>query len=234
MPERMIGVLGGMGPEATLDFFREIIELTPARKDQDHVPVLIYSNPRIPDRAAAILHGGEDPLPDLVCAARVLERDGAGLIAIPCNTAHFYLDSLRAAVRIPVLNMIEEACRALKSEYPHAATVGLLATTGTVRMRIYEAVLEGEGIAVIVPPDREQDLVQCAIERIKGAAPRNDVRPVLKTACGNLMSRGAELVILGCTELPLALDSNDPACPTLNPTRILAQAAIDWALGRTA
>ena len=73
-----------------------------------------------------------------------------------------------------------------------------------------------------------------AIERIKGAAPRDDVRPVLKTACGNLMSRGAELVILGCTELPLALDSNDPACPTLNPTRILAQAAIDWALGRTA
>jgi len=221
-----------MGPEATLDFFREIIELTPARKDQDHVPVLIYSNPRIPDRASAILYGAEDPLPDLLEAALFLERGGAGLIAIPCNTAHYYLDRLRAALRIPVLNMIEEACRTLKSEYPGARTAGLLATTGTVKMRIYEATLENEGVEVITPPDAEQELVQAAIERIKAGAPRDEVRPILKIACGNLMSRGADLVILGCTEIPLVLDDEDRACRILNPTRILAQAAVDWALGK--
>jgi len=221
-----------MGPEATVDFFREIVNLTPAHIDQDHVPVLIYSNPRMPDRASAILYGAEDPLPYLREAARVLERGGAGLITIPCNTAHYYLDELRAAVRIPVLNMIEEACGALRSEYPAARTAGLLATTGTVRMRLYEDLLEKAGVSVITPPDEEQDQVQLAIDRIKAGAPRDEVHPILKAACCNFMSRGADLVILGCTEIPLVLDSTDPACPILNPTRILAQAAIDWALGK--
>jgi aspartate racemase len=232
MPERIIGILGGMGPEATVDFFREIVNVTPARNDQDHVPVLIYSNPRMPDRASAILYGAESPLPHLREAAVVLERGGAGIITIPCNTAHYYLEDLRAAVRIPVLNMIEEACRALRAGYPEASTAGLLATTGTVRMRLYEDFLEKEGVRVIAPPDEEQVFVQSAIDRIKAGAPRDEVHPILKTACGNLMARGASLVILGCTEIPLVLDSTDPAYPILNPTRILAQTAVNWALGQ--
>jgi aspartate racemase len=234
MPERTIGILGGMGPEATVDFFREIVAVTPARKDQDHVPVLVYSNPRMPDRASAILYGAESPLPHLMEGARVLERGGAGLIAIPCNTAHYYLEDLRATVRISVMNMIEEACRVLRSEYPEARTAGLLATTGTVRMRLYEHLLDREGVSVIAPPGEEQHLVQTAIDRIKAGAPRDEVHPVLKTACCNLMARGASLIILGCTEIPLVLDSTDPACPILNPTRILAEAAVGWALGKRA
>lgn len=232
MPERIVGILGGMGPEATLDFFREIIRLTPALKDQDHIPVLIHSNPRIPDRATAILHGGEDPLPSLVEAALVLQQGGAGLIAIPCNTAHYYLDRLRAAVRIPILNMIEEACQALKSEHPGAKTAGLLATTGTVRMRLYEDIFEREGVKVITPPEAEQELVQNAIERIKAGAPREEVHPSLAGACANLLSVGADMVVMGCTEIPLVLDGKNPAFPILNPTRVLAQAVIDWALGK--
>ncbi len=231
MSERIIGVLGGMGPEATVDFFREIVAVTPARRDQEHVPVLIYSNPRMPDRASAILNGAESPLPHLREGALVLEQGGAGIITIPCNTAHYYLDDLRATVRIPVLNMIEEACGVLKSEYPQARTAGLLATTGTVKMRLYERFLEREGLQVITPPDEEQEQVQSSIDRIKGGARRDEVHPILKPACRNLLSRGAGLVILGCTEIPLALDSTDSACPSLNPTRILAQAAVDWALG---
>lgn len=221
-----------MGPEATVDFFHEIVAVTPARKDQDHVPVLIYSNPRMPDRASAILYGAEDPLPHLKEAAITLERGGAGIIAIPCNTAHYYLDDLRAAVHIPVLNMIEEACGVLRAEYPDAGTAGLLATTGTVKMRLYERFLEKEGLNVITPPDEEQEQVQISIDHIKGGARREEVHPILKAACCNLMSRGAGLVILGCTEIPLALDGTDPDCPILNPTRILARAAVDWALGK--
>jgi aspartate racemase len=220
-----------MGPEATVDFFHEIIAVTPAGKDQDHVPVLIYSNPRMPDRASAILYGAADPLPYLKEAAVTLERGGAGIITIPCNTAHYYLDDLRAAVHIPVLNMIEEACGTLKSAYPEARTAGLLATTGTVKMRLYERFLEKEGLNVITPPDEEQEKVQMSIDRIKAGACRDEVHPILKAACCNLMSRGAALVILGCTEIPLVLDGTDPACPILNPTRILAQTAVDWALG---
>src|SRR5512135_1999859 len=226
MSERIIGILGGMGPEATVDFFREIVAVTPARQDQDHVPVLIYSNPRMPDRASAILNGAESPLPHLREAAIVLERGGAGIITIPCNTAHYYLDDLRATVHVPVLNMIEEACGAMRSEYPEAKTAGLLATTGTVRMRLYEKFLEQEGVSVIAPPAEEQEQVQFSIDRIKAGARRDEVHPILKTACCNLMSRGAGLVILGCTEIPLVLDNTDPACPILNPTRILARAAV--------
>ena len=111
MPDRIIGILGGMGPEATVDLFREITRLTPAEKDQDHVPVLVYSNSKIPDRTTAMLEGGEDPMPALIESARVLERAGAGVLVIPCNTAHYYLPELQKKVGIPILNMIVETLR---------------------------------------------------------------------------------------------------------------------------
>ncbi|GAH53208.1 unnamed protein product, partial [marine sediment metagenome] len=108
MPEKIIGILGGMGPEATVDLFHKIIKFTPAKKDQDHFRIIIDNNPKIPDRTAAILGKGEDPLPALQETARNLEKAGVDFIIIPCNTAHYFLPQIQKSVNIPVLNMIEE------------------------------------------------------------------------------------------------------------------------------
>jgi len=232
MFDRMIGILGGMGPGATADLFQEIIALTPAIRDQDHIRVLIYSNPKIPDRTRAILENGEDPVPPLLESARLLEKAGAGILAIPCNAAHYFVPQVQAQIGIPILNMIGETCREFRSRLPNASTAGLLAASGTVRSGIYQTVFDCAGVDVITPDNGEQELVQAAIQKIKAGVQDSAIRATFESVGGRLAEAGAQAVILGCTEIPLAFD---PACvnyPTLNATRILAQAAVDWALGR--
>jgi aspartate racemase len=225
--------MGGMGPEATVDLYREIIRLTPARRDQDHIPVLIYSNPEVPDRTQAILEGGEDPLPHLIHTATVLERAGAGLLIAPCNTAHYYFPRLQEQVGIPILNMIQEACRTFLRGRPNAKTVGLLATTGTVRSRIYADIFGAAGVRVITPPDEEQARIHAGIfDYVKVGNTGPEPHALFEAAGARLIEAGAESVILGCTEIPLAFDEGAVGYPTLNPTRILAQAAVTWALGK--
>lgn len=142
MGEKVIGVLGGMGPEATADLFRKIIRATPAEKDQDHIRVIIDSNPKIPDRTAAIIGGGPSPLPEMTETAKNLEKAGADLIIIPCNTAHYYYEKLKKSIRIPILNMVELTAQAIKGGFPHVKKVGIIGTTGTVRAGIYNRALE--------------------------------------------------------------------------------------------
>ena len=122
--DRVIGILGGMGPAATLDLYRYITNLTPATKDQDHIRILIYSNPKIPDRTEAITGRGQSPLPMLIESARILEKGGAGIIAIPCNGAHCYVAEMQVNLGIPIKNMIEETCRTLRLHLPNAGIVG--------------------------------------------------------------------------------------------------------------
>jgi aspartate racemase len=235
MTRKIVGVIGGMGPEATVDLYREIIRLTPARRDQEHISVLIYSNPEVTDRMKAILEGGEDPLPYLIHTATVLEKGGAGLLIVPCNTVHYYLPRLQEYVGIPILNMIQETCGIFLKNHPRGKTVGLLATTGTVRCGIYSNVFENAGVRVITPPEEEQDRVHSGIfnyVKVGNAGP--EAHALFESAGRRLVESGAEAVILGCTEIPLAFDEGGVDYPTLNPTRILAQAAVDWALGRAA
>ena len=126
MPDRLIGILGGMGPEATLDLYRYILALTPATKDQDHIRVLIYSNPKVPDRTKAIAEEGENPVDSLIESAMLLERAGAGIIAMPCNAAHYYLPDMKKKVGIPILDMIAETRKKLKRQLPSAKIVGVM------------------------------------------------------------------------------------------------------------
>ncbi len=231
MPDRIVGILGGMGPAATADLFSEIIRLTPARVDQDHIRVLIYSNPKIPDRTKAIIDGGEDPVPEMADSARTLERAGAGILAIPCNNAHCFVPRLQREIQIPILNMIEETCDALRSEWPRIRKAGLLAADGTVRSRIYETVFARRGVEVIVPGEADQACVRAAIQRVKSGMRDVGTADALSAAGATLVARGAEAVVLGCTEIPLVFDRAAAGYPTVNPTRVLAQAAVDWALG---
>ena len=226
---KIIGIIGGMGPEATLDLYRHIINLTPAVYDQDHFRVLIYSNPKIPDRTLAIAGRGESPLAALVESARLLESAGASIIAMPCNASHHYLGELRTAVSIPILDMIAETCGALRKRRPEAKTAGLLASNGTVQSKIYHRALEAEGIEIILPDESDQVFIQSAIAEVKAGKHTEETRERLLVAGMRLIEAGARAIILGCTEIPLIFDSTAfPHC-SLNSTRILAEAVVNAA-----
>jgi len=230
--DRIIGILGGMGPEATADLYLEIIRLTPAEKDQEHLPVLIYSNPKVPDRTKAILEGGEDPVPILLESAKVLESGGAGIIVIPCNAAHYFLPRLQEQMSVRLLNMLEETLLSFKSHQPQGRSVGLLATTGTVHSGIYGDLFSREGVDVLVPDDADQERVHSGIQTVKAGAHDKTTRDMFHSVGASLVRSGAQAVILGCTEIPLSFESEEVDFFALNPTRILAQAAVDWALGK--
>ena len=215
-----------MGPEATLDLYRHIISLTPALRDQDHFRVLIYSNPKIPDRTLAIAGRGESPLEALLESAHLLESAGASIIAIPCNASHHYLGQLREAVGIPILDMIAETCGALRGRRPEVRTAGLLASDGTVRSQIYHRALEAEGIATLLPDESDQLFVQSAIAEVKAGKHTEETRKKLFSAASRLIQAGAQAIILGCTEIPLVFDSSTFPYYSLNSTLILAEAAI--------
>lgn len=227
----MIGILGGMGPAATADFYQKIIRATPAKADQDHLKVLIFSNPQVPDRTAAIQGQGPDPLPVLVASAEVLVQGGADFITIPCITAHYFFDALQCAVSVPILHMVGETVRAVMAVYPHLRRLGLLATSGTLRSRLFESYFEPRGFAVLTPdPSVQASAVMEAIYAVKHGEPLDRPRRLILEAAEHLQARGAEAIMAGCTEVPLILEDGDLPIPVIDPTWILAQAAVCRAL----
>lgn len=231
---KIIGVLGGMGPAATADFYQKIIRATPAKADQDHLKVLIYSNPQIPDRTASIRGEGPDPLPCLVESAEVLIRGGADFLTIPCVTAHHFFEPLQRAVRIPILHLIGESVAAVVSEYPGLRRLGLLATSGTLQSRLFESHFEPRGFTILTPdPAIQTAAVMEAIYAVKHGEPEGRPRRLIREAAEHLCGRGAEAVLAGCTEIPLVLQDGDLSVPVIDPTWILAQAAVGRALAGT-
>jgi aspartate racemase len=229
MTEKTIGILGGMGPEATLDLFGKIIANTPAAKDQDHLRVVIDSNPQVPDRTAAILHGGPSPVPAMMDGIRALERAGADFIVIPCVSAHFFLDELQQGTGLPILSMFDVAAEHIRQHHPHIRTVGMLATTGTLQGGRFREKLQRSGIETIVPLGPDQERVMAAIYEIKGAPggrDRDAIGAEMREISGRLIQRGAQGVIAGCTEIPLVLRPGDLRVPVFDTLLLLARAAI--------
>lgn len=229
--EKIIGILGGMGPEATADLFLKIIKLTPAKRDQDHIQTLIYSNPKIPDRTSSILHNGPNPLPEMVESGKVLEKAGANFLVIPCNTAHYYLEDLQRHLKIPVFNMVKiaasEACR-----HPDIKIAGLLATDGTVKSGIYHQYFTEKGVEVITPNSINQKKVMEAIYDYVKTGMLREGKQVVKGVAENLVKRGAELILCGCTEVSLILHQGDLDVPVLDPVQLLAENAVAYALDK--
>jgi aspartate racemase len=223
---RTIGVLGGMGPLATVDLYRKIIENTPARTDQDHLPVLIDADPSVPDRTEALLDGGEDPTPWLVRGAKRLADSGASFIIIPCNTAHAFLDRVRPACPIPVIDMIDEAARAAAGLVPEGSSVGILATRGTIAAGLYQAALQEHGLVPAVPDDRGQDLLMETIHSVKSGTISDEAAAPAIKAARTLESEGAQALLAACTELPVVLRAEHFSIPLIDPTDVLARAAI--------
>ncbi len=229
MSEKIIGILGGMGPEATIDVFYKIIKLTPVKKDQDHLRIIIDNNPKIPDRTSAILGEGEDPLPALKQTAQNLEKAGADFIIIPCNTAHYFLSSIQESVRIPVLNMIEETVKEAQKRIPYVKKVGLLASIGTYKTKIYHQYFYKFKIEVISSENEEQAEVMKIIYAVKAGDLSDGIRKGILKIAQKLLYKGAEEIIAGCTEIPLILKEGDVSVPMIDPTQILARIAVQKA-----
>lgn len=233
LKERVIGILGGMGPEVTAELFCRIIKATRAKKDQDHLRVIIDNNPKIPDRTKAIISKGPSPLPEMVKTARNLESAGADFIIIPCNTAHYYYEELKKSVRIPVLNMIELTAQVIKKEYPDVKKAGLIATTGTVKTKIYNQALGRIGVKVISPPEDLQKKVMKAIYDNIKAGHVMEGKKIIVNAANYLAEKGSEIIICGCSEVSLVLKNGDLPIPIIDPLQILSEVAVATALRRT-
>ena len=224
--KKTIGILGGMGPLATADLFQKIVLLTKADTDREHIRVYIDSNANIPDRTAAILSGGEDPVPEMASALRHLEACGADCIIMPCNTAHYFLPRLQAMTEIPFLSILTAAAEACKAQFP-GKTVGILATRGTLAANLYQEALAQAGVPYLVPDAPAQDALMRAIyDGVKAGKGPDSYRADFLTVLEQMSAGGAEVFLLGCTELPLAAEALNIALPTVDPTAELAKASI--------
>jgi len=224
--KKTIGILGGMGPMATADLFEKIVSLTEADNDNAHIRVYIDSNAQIPDRTAAILDGGEDPVPAMADSLRKLEACGADCVIMPCNTAHYFLPRLEERTELPFVNMIEAAAGACRARFP-GKTAAILATTGTLSAGLYQKALAAQGVDFLVPDGREQDaLMEVIYQGVKAGAPPERYREAFASVVESLIRRGADYFLLACTELPLAYQALGLTPPRIDPTEELAKAAI--------
>jgi aspartate racemase len=229
---KTIGIIGGMGPLATADLYTKIINFTVAEKDQDHMHVMIDSNPKIPDRTEYILHGGESPLPEIVKSIRRLEAAGSEFLIMPCNTAHHIIKEIEATTKIPFINMMEETVKIVAQEYP-GQKVGLLATDGTAKSGAYHKYFEPLDIEVVIPQKHQKDVMDYIYQGIKTGDLEKDISGV-KMAVEEMEAMGATIFILGCTELSAVSEKIRQIEKTfLDPLEILAVRSIQEA-GRQA
>ncbi|WHY55979.1 aspartate/glutamate racemase family protein [Peribacillus simplex] len=223
--KKVVGIIGGMGPLATVDLMNKIISYTPAKKDQDHIHIIVDNYSQIPDRTTAILGKGTDPTPFIVQSAQRLENAGADFLVMACNTAHFYFQSIKESVSIPILHMPLETARFLHVN--NMRRVGLLATDGTINTKLYQQSCQFYDIHAIEPDKQMQEEVMEGIYAIKGSDLEKG-RLYLSRVADKLIKRGAEAIIAGCTEIPLVLKSSQNIC-MIDPTAILAKSAIKTA-----
>ncbi len=228
MNDKVIGIIGGMGPEATASFYMKIVKRTKVKKDQEHFRVIIDSNAKIPDRTEAILGMGESPVEAMVATAKNLERLGVDVGCIPCMTAHYFIEDIQSDISYPILNAFIEVRKYIATRYPEVKKIGILATSGTIKMKLFEKYLDK--IHIIYPNTSSQkEKVMEAIygdEGIKSGNLEGVPLELLKEAGQELMESGAELLILGCTEIGLALKRNHLPIPLIDPMEVMANVLV--------
>jgi aspartate racemase len=231
---RVLGVLGGMGPLASAQFMLRLTLLTPATRDQDHIPAVLWSDPRVPDRTRSHLQDGDDPLPWLLHGITGLRRAGCGAIAIPCNTAHGWFDAMRQTAEVPILHIVDAAAADMRRLGIGPGTIGVMGTQATLDMRLYQDRLQSQGWDCIIPSRQEMDRhVTPAIALVKANRVAEAYAPLVEVA-NTLAARGATAVVLGCTEIPLGIQAGPQDAlpvPMVDTIDSLARAAIAWARG---
>lgn len=222
--DKTLGVIGGLGPIATAHFMELVINMTDAKYDQQHLPMIVYNMPYIPDRTAYILDNTkENPLPEMLHIGNQLSTQGVDFIAIPCVTAHYFFDALEEGIPAPLINGVKETVRHLKEN--GIRKVGIMATDGTVRSGIFHRELIAQGLEPVVPDDKGQENVMHLIfQNIKAGKPAEMER--FHDAAASLRRCGAEAIILGCTELSLIKRDNTIGAGFIDAMEVLAQQSV--------
>lgn len=236
-----LGIMGGVGPSATVDLMKKIIQNTPAKKDQDHIRMIVEQNPQIPDRTANLVLQKTDPTIAMFSLCKRLEAEGADAIAIPCNTAHAFVKSIQEHLGIPIINMLVSTAEYLLKQFGNGIIVGLLATDGTLQSNVYHDVLTEFDFEVVIPDEQHQELVMESIYGefgVKAGYETGTCKELILDSANYLIDNGADVIILGCTELPL-LFSNTTKIQThkktvllIDPTLILAKKLVRLATQR--
>lgn len=237
-----LGVVGGVGPAATVDFLHKVVRHTPAHRDQDHLKVLVEQNPQIPDRTEHLIGRGADPTLALYATCKKLQAGAADLIAIPCNTAHAFIELIQPHLDIPIINMLTVTASHVRELFPALPSVGLLATTGTLSSGIYHHALQKQGLREIVPPPLLQASLMNAIygpQGIKAGFTSGQCAEDIQLVIEDLVKQGVEVIILGCTELPLLFPEREITTrggrriTLVDPTDILARRCVSQAMARS-
>ncbi|MFV1498676.1 amino acid racemase [Phaeobacter sp. JH20_02] len=229
-----VGVVGGVGPAATVDFLSKLVRGTEAARDQDHIKILVEQNPQIPDRTENLVGTGADPTVALYSTCKKLERGGADILVIPCNTAHAYVDRIQRHLGIPIISILAAATDHIRESFPGTRTVGVLGTDGTIRSGLYQQALEEAGLCHIVPDEQHQNLVMECIygpAGVKAGHTEGLCKELITRAFSHLVGRGAEAVILGCTELPILVTAGagELGALAVDPTDVLARKCVQLA-----
>jgi aspartate racemase len=234
-----LGVVGGVGPAATVDFLAKVVRSTPARRDQDHLRLLVEQNPQIPDRTEHLVGDGMDPTLALYATCKKLQAGGADLIAIPCNTAHAFVEAIQSELAIPIMNMLTVTVKHIRESFPSLRKVGLLATSGTVSSGVYRRAMEEHQLQEVVPSASMQLRVMNAIygpEGVKAGFISASSVADLDAAIDELAAQDVDVIILGCTELPLLLPNAERVTAAgsrgtlVDPTDILAKRCVAAAM----
>jgi aspartate racemase len=228
---KKLGVLGGMGPAASAEFINRLIAQTPASCDQEHIPFVLWSDPRVPDRSTSLRNGDNLPLSWLLEGIQGLKNAGCNCIVIPCNTAHFWFDEMkkRASWNSKIIHIVDSVADALQDVEVTNSTIGIIGTQATIELGLYQYMLNKLGWNCITPTKEEMDtLVQPAINLIK-ANNIEAAQPLIMNVVNRLIDSGAKAVVLGCTELPLAVkQTEEQGIPLINSIDSLVKATLLW------
>ena len=226
-----MGVLGGMGPDATVDFMSKVIALTESGRDQDHVHMLVDQDPTVPNRQVAISSGVDDVSPHLADMARRLETAGADFLVMVCNTAHVFLDKAREATRIPFISIIDETVKEIDRRCRDARKVGVMATDGCLDTNIYQQAISASGRSALVPDAANMKILMGQINAIKAGDRGADVRMGMESVARSLLDQGADAIIAGCTEIPIVFQGDGFPVPVVASTYVLATRTVEYATG---
>jgi aspartate racemase len=225
---KTVGVIGGMGPAATVDFMDKLLKATNAQTEQDNLRLLVDCNPHVPDRNHLALDGPQ-PGPVLVQMARGLERSGADFVVMACNTAHAYEGEIRATLSVPFVSLIAETAATLKARYPEVTRAGILAATGCLDARLYQDAFANRDVESLTLDDEGQGRFMTLLYQIKRGNRSDGVRAEMRALADVLIEAGAEVVVAGCTEVPLVLAQPDIAKPLLDTTAVLVERTLAYA-----
>ena len=221
---KILGVIGGLGPIATAHFMELVINMTAVDTDQQHLPMIVYNMPFIPDRTAHILDNSQpSPLPDMLKIGQALQAQGADCIAVPCVTAHYFMDALEKEIHVPLINGVRETVAHLK-EYG-IQKVGIMATDGTIRSGIFHRELEKQGLIPLAPAQAAQaDVMHLIFNNVKAGVPAQMDR--FFAAAEDLRRQGAEAIVLGCTELSLIKRDHQIGAGFIDAMEVLARQSV--------